>query len=295
MEINRKILKAGIVLIALLVVIGYVGVYLLTLKEPVFIEHYIEEQIYTGHQQGPRQVELELNYIANAWDNRVVSRVDFPEHPEIQVPASEYGMHGGLMMFSGGQQGPPGNVKGRYSMRTVYLNFTFEEDYGNGESIEITEALVHFSDGSVIETEIGSVNFHFNQERTEALESQGGSGSGPREIRAFSVMEDIELVGVESPILPMFENDLVILLNDRDYREIGGMNLEAGESLLVESNISRDEVAGEKLRYLKFQPKLRYISESGKEETRILSTGWHPVWDYDFIDIFEYLQERGAL
>jgi len=295
MEINRKILKAGIVLIALLVIIGYVGVYLLTLKEPVFIEHYIEEEIYTGHEQGPRQVELELNYIANAWDSRVVSRVDFPEHPEIQVPASEYGMHGGLMMFSGGQQGPPGNVKGRYSMRTVYMSFTFDEDYGDGESIEITKARVHLSDGSVFETELGSVNFHFTKERTEALESWGGSGSGPRERREFSVLEDIELVGVESPILPILENDLVILLNDRDYREIEGMHLEAGEVLMVESNISRDDVAEEKLRYLKFQPKLRFIKENGEEETRILSTGWHRVWDYEFIDIFKYLQQREAL
>ncbi len=297
METNGKILKAGIILIAVLVVLGYLGVYLLTIKEPVFIKHYIEEQIYTGYQQGPRQVDLQLYYITNAGDNRVVSRVDFPEYPEIQVPASEYGMHGGFMTYTSGPQQTPGSVKGRYSMRTVYLGFSFEEDYYE-ETIEITKAVIHLSDGSVVETEIGSVTFHFDEERSEVLESRGGSGSGALETREFSVKEDIELIEVFSPILPVIQDSLEMKINGRDFKDIEGMNIEAGETFLVEANTqgSRGSQAfGEELRYLKFQPKLRFISEKGTEETRILVSGWYPIPNYEFIEIFQYLRQKGAL
>lgn len=123
METNRKILKVEVSLIGVLVVWGYFGVYYLTLEEPVVIEHYIEEEIYFAHQESPRELQVELNYITNVKDDRVVNRVHFPEYPDLEGQALEFGFHGGLTVISNGQQETPGYISGRYSQRTVYLFF----------------------------------------------------------------------------------------------------------------------------------------------------------------------------
>lgn|GEM_PF-1931381 len=294
-EINRKILKVGIFLIGALVVLGYVGVYLLTLEEPVFIEHYIEEQLYTGDQQGPRQAYVELYYITNVNDKRVVSKVDFPEYPDIQIPVSEYGMHGGFTMFSDGQQQLPGTIEGRYNMRTVYLEFAFGEDYQDAESIEITEAIVHLSDGSVFETEIGSINFHFDEPRSEMLESRGSSGSSYRTDMEFIARADVELIGLESPFLTLIDENLEMTINGRDYHEMNGMEIEEGKRVFIQTKIGNADGIEEDFRYLKLRPKLRFISEDSKEETVSLIVGWYRSPEYDFIEILQYLQQKGAL
>jgi len=147
MKSNKKLFKTGIIVMATLVGIRYIGVFLLSLDEPVVIEHYIEEQFYFGHLDGPRPVSLEFSYITNATDNRVVSRVDFTEYPHLQVFASEFGIHGGFSMFTNGQQEFPGSIKARYKLWTVYLEFHFDDDDQDMESLTITEALIHFSDG----------------------------------------------------------------------------------------------------------------------------------------------------
>lgn len=294
MENNKKLLKAGIGLIAVLVVLGYIGVYLLYLDEPVFVEHYIEERVYTSQEDGPREVDLELYYITNAGDQRVVNRVEFPEYPEIEVPASEYGMSGGLAMFSP-EARPPGEVKGRYSMRRVFLKFSLGEDYREEGPLEITEAVIHFSDGSTLETEIGSLHFHVDQERGQVLESRGTRGSGSMERRTISVHQDIELMGVESPLLGKVPEDLEISINDVDYREIEGINIEAGEELLVESNTQGSGPFHQDLRYWKIRPKLRFTTDQGEEGLETLLVAWYPTRNYEFMDILRYLQQKGAI
>ncbi len=295
METNRKILKVGIVLIAVLVVIGYVGVYLLRLDEPVVIEHYIEEQTYFAYQQSPRKINVELYYIANSTDDRVVSRIDFPEHPDLQVPASEFGMHGQFAVFTDGQQQTPGNIEGRYSIRTVYLEFAFDEDYQEGESIEITEAEIHLSDGSVFTAEIGSINFHFEEEHSNTIEFLSSSGSNYQTVTEFIVEEEIELVGIESEFLTLIQENLEMRVNGKNFQEIQGMIIEAGEKISIESNIKSSEIVGEKFRYLQLRPKIRFIKENGEEETAPTIAGWYHRQEYDFYEIFQYLQLKGAL
>ena len=295
MERNRKILKIGLIVITALVVISYVGVYLLFLDEPIVMEHYIEEQVYFGHLDGPRPVHLELNYITNATDHRVVIRVDFPEYPDLEVYASEFGMHGGFPMFINGQQQTPGSIKARYNLRTVYLEFHFDDDDLDAESVAITEALIQFSDGSVVENEIGSINFHFAEERSEVVESKSISGFDHRTVTEFTVNEDVELIGIESEFLPLIQENLELKVNNRDIGEIEGMKIGARKIISVVSNIRSPEVQDKNLRTLKLRPKLRFLRENGEEETTALTVGGHRGQEYDFLEILQYLHQRGDL
>ena len=295
METNKKILKIGVILVAALVVIGYIGVYLLTLEEPVVIKHYIEEEISLENYERPREVYLEFGYITNAADDRVVNRVLFPEYPGLDVEASEYGFHSGIMFFTNGQQATPGNISGRYSQRIVYLKFTFNEEYQDHDLIEITKADLYLSDGSKIQKDIGFIDFRFVKDGSEIIAPRSLSWSESQSESKSVVKEDIELIGIESEYLAMLQEGLNITVNRQDFQEIEGMEIREGKELFIKTDWEDSENDEDKILQMKLRPKIHFINKNGEEAYSRIPMIQSRLANYSFFEILQYLQQRGAL
>lgn len=295
METNKKILRIGVILVTALIVIGYIGVYLLTLEEPVVIEHYIEEEVSLENYERPREVTLELGYITNASDDRVVERVRFPEYPRLDVQASEYGFHSGISFFTNGQQATPGNISGRYSQRIVYLQFTFNEEYQEHELIEITKAELYLSDGSKLQKDVGFIDFRFVKDGSEIIAPRSLSWNDQRSELKAVVNEDIELVGIESEYLEMLPEGLNITVNRQNSQDIEGMEIQEGKELLIKTDWEKTENYDDKILQLKLRPKIHFVSENGEEEYSRVPMIQTRSSNYEFFEILQYLQQRGAL
>ncbi len=295
METNKKILKIGLILVAALVVIGYIGVYLLSLDELVVVEHYIEEAVSLEDYERPREVTLELGYITNAADDRVVEQVRFPEYPGLDVQASEYGFHSGITFFTNGQRATPGNISGRYSQRIVYLKFTFNEDYQDYAPIEITKADLYLSDGSKIQKDIGFIDFRFAKDGSDIIAPRVLSRDDQHSELKAVVNEDIELIGIESEYLDMLPEGLDITVNRQGSQEIEGMEFQEGEELLIKTDWGKSENYNDEMLQLRLRPKIHFTSEKGEAKYSRVPMIQTRSANYEFFEILHYLQQRGAL
>jgi hypothetical protein len=124
-ELNKKILHIGFLLIGISLVftITFVSVY--KLENPVFLKIFIQKSIYPDEDFALLE-SFELKYITSISDNRKIVNMEFKEKPDIEVTVSNDSLGYGDMPFFNDINKQSENKYGIYVVNTIYFNMNLK-------------------------------------------------------------------------------------------------------------------------------------------------------------------------
>lgn len=294
MELNKKILKGGIILIIVILVFSLGISSYLKLEKPVFLKSYMEIDMPINNGNIGK-VELELRYITNINDDRVVNNVEFEEIPGIYVGASEF--NSGSFDFFGNQNNSmPGQVEGRYSIRSIYI---WVEGFGIENPLDemhITKAKIHFNNGELMEVEIGDIVLYGynNPEGHFEFQSSSGSSDGTSNSQ-LKVKKDITLLGIDSNLLQQTKDFVEIKIDNVDYDKISGIKYSQGDNLRIDTLFNTPEDPILKFNNYDIHPKLIYKDNEGNIFAHRFYNLDYRNHNFEFKEIVKFLRARGDI
>ncbi len=288
---NNRLLKIVLSSVGVLSIACLIAILYLKLDEPAFLKHYYDIRTYeeNEHQQ---EISFNLVYVTNVGDKRTVTQIDFPESPEMIVHASEYS-HMNSFPWVSDQTNSPGEVHGRYSVRTIYCQVDLFAENIETDGKVISQANVHFSDGSKMDVDLGEFHFYVHRTMDQSFESVSSSGSsdGSSSTR-YRATEEATLVSVESPMLHRFADRLDLKINGYVIDGINGLKIEEGKYLEVKSKLYTGEDPLNVYAMIDLHPEIIYRNAAG--DTRSLrfyniDSLYH---SFNFMDLYRYLSAR---
>lgn len=145
MKVNNRLFLSTLGIISTIAIISVIFLSYIKLDEPLFFKHYYEQQVtvLSDGDLDSHGGEFELKYLTNAFEDKTVIHVEFPEE-----------------------------TKGPYSVRTVYVQPLELFGAEQFDQTTLTQVKLFFSDNSSMTVDIGEVNFYTvspNQLDTEPL------------------------------------------------------------------------------------------------------------------------------
>ncbi len=140
-------------------------------KEPYFLKTYSEELFVNYYDENdtisPTKINFELRYLSNADENRLVDNIEFPDaygDTRVSFKVSEQNsfVSGSIGYFSSNYNDTL-NIErmGMYNLHYLDITVTCANEIENLEPLSLKNATVYFSDGSVMNIEIGELRIHF--------------------------------------------------------------------------------------------------------------------------------------
>lgn len=295
METNNKIFRVVLVLVAIFMAAGYSIVFYLTLDAPVFFHHYYDQGVFVdrAHYQG--DISFNLSYITNASDESVVIDIAFPEYPELIIQASEYGY---VDHFNWGADvnNTPGEIYGRYSVRTVYCTIIELPDGKDPDGVVLSQARVRFSDHSERTVDIGEVHFYQRIPGETPLEhvssSSSSDGTGKT---SYRTLKELTLTAIDSPLMEKFQERVQWKINGGIPEEAVGMTFQERSILDVTSAVGLAEDIISDYTLFDIQPVLTFTDHDGTQYSQRFYNINSLYHSHSFMDLYRYINAREAL
>lgn len=296
MELNKKILKAGLILIVLSVIFT-VGFALITkLDNPVFLKQYTEEPLFIqgdSYENG----EFTLNYITNISDYREVTDIYFEEHPNLQFHASERGfVRNAFPMFST-RDSNRGKVYGRYILRTAYVRLEGRIGIEEFDVVELNNARINFSNGDILEADLGRIILynHSNYGRDDFTHRSSRSSSDGTSSTTMMVNSDITITNIESPLLSEVHDLVELWVDAIEYKSITEIHHKKGDFMEVAAAFRYPRDILRKYTYYNLHPEISYRDSDGNLlSTRVYNVDYRN-YNFSLRDILKYLRARGEI
>lgn len=293
MDLNKKILKVGLILVAssLIFAIGFALVY--RLDNPVFLKMYVEQYIQSN-QNSVVVDNFRLSYITNISDKRKITDIYFEEEPDIEVDVSYGFNHNGFSFFNNNSQNSQnGYIYGRYVLKPLYVHMDLSKIQKEYEELELNNAKITFNDGSTIDVNLGRIILFKDVRNGDDIKtvSTSSSNTGTSTFTA-RINKDIKLLSIESPLLEDLEDYFDISVGDVDYRKISGIEYKKDKLLDIHAKVKTPE---DKYMFFDIKPKLYYEDKEGNiSYTRIYNIKYIPK-NFDIKGVFHYLKSRGEI
>lgn len=292
MELNNRLFKGVIILIGILALASLVAMLQMRLDKPVFLDHYYDLRV---HEDGNYHQEFRLTYITNVHDNRVVNHVEFPEHPYIGVSATEQGFMSPFTFDSSNQQ-PPGEIHGRYSVRTIYCQISETTGVEEMDGAVVETARMFFSDGTEMDVHIGELHFYSfgSEDRPFDSVSSSGSSDGSSSSR-YRAKEDMTLISVKNQMLERFEHRLDLKINDHVIDGIDGLEIKENDHLIIRSKLYPGSDPLDVYTMVDIHPELYFKRADGKIRSMRFYNIDNLYHSFNFMDLYRYLDAREVL
>lgn len=296
MELNRKILKYGLILIILSVVASGIFSWALRIEEPVFMKMYIEKSgIYESDSHAWE--DIELRYITNLSDRRNIVDVRFNSEPNIYVDILNEADKWNILNFQSYKQDMYDVERaGRYYIHSVRLRLYLDDLGDQWEEIDLSTASIRFNDGTNMLVDLGKILICNDQVEQKSIKFNGTShsldGSGSL---SGKVKEDIKLLYVKEDILSDDQTLYKLYINNKEQGDIEGTDYRSGEALTVKTQFDMPMSTIDYYTYFEVVPKLFYEDKQGNRNYIRLHNISHEPWDFGFIEIIKYLRARGEI
>ena len=319
MEKYYKILKNGLIIIGVTLIIS-MGISLyLHLDEPVVLKSYMDIWHHDIEEVQLRDTMVDIRYITNITDNRTVDRIEFPEISGLSGYISNFG--GWNFNFFSGNYGSMEEEKyGRYKIVSAFIQLHVNDPdkmIGLEKGFTLTEAVIHFSDGTALNADIGEINFFIDndgsvsynmndevetslsniQDIEQPLEHRSSSSSSDGTGRArFHVKEDIEILEIKGDFLEELQDFIEITVDNEDYKNIQGKKYEKDHYINIETEFKIFDDPELKLYEYDFRPEFIYKDKDGRiyvERLYIDHRGRYSI--NGFMDIIRFLKARGEI
>lgn len=307
MDINKKILKIGLISIAIILIVNIAFTFYIRLDNPVFLKIYNEYYAYQINEEGDfEDIDYYLYYITNVNDSRRVSYINFDDVPEITVSANEAVFSNDIFNFNHNANPYKDKIYGRYALRRVYLRLNLNNLNKDFDSVELNNISIEFNNGDILEQDLGRLIIYNGKNGDDYFKGLGsGSSSDGTSNTSLEVKEDIELIKIDSPILEKVEDYLEISVGRNNshgvqYNEIEGMTYKAGDKLYIESKFYIPERNMDRYNSYHLLPRLYFKDRDGKISSyMIYNVGDYPGhynrYYYSFTGLLRYLRSRGEI
>tara|TARA_A100001015_G_C15043726_1_gene741770 strand:- start:1652 stop:2533 length:882 start_codon:yes stop_codon:yes gene_type:complete len=293
--VNNRLFLSILGSISTIAIIGFLFLSYIKLDEPLFFEQYYEQQVtvLSDGDLDSHGGEFELKYLTNAFEDKTVIHVEFPEEPDLAVQASEYPI--GISANS-----TPGKTQGPYSVRTVYVQPLELFGAEQFDQTTLTQAKLFFSDNSSMTVDIGEVNFYTvspDQLDTEQLNYFSSTSTSEGDTSHFyEVKSEVTLTGVHSEHLDKFADWINFKINDQPLKTMIGKTFQSGETFSVSSEMveNRSRNILDRFTEIKIRPELTLTDAEGQQHT----SRTFEIEDreaFTFFNLLEYVKARGAL
>ncbi|KHO40384.1 hypothetical protein [Clostridium tetani] len=296
MDLNKKILKFGLLLIIISLIFTIILASVYKLKNPVFLKMFVEKYVYVNEDSSFVD-GLELKYITNISDNRKVIDINFKEQPNIEIIVSHNPMgYENFSFFDNNNSNKQiGDIYGRYIVNTIYLNINNLDKKFN--EIELNNAKVSFDDGSTLDSNLGRIILYKDKNNHEDIVehiSSSGSSDGTSSSDK-KLKKDIKLLNVESPLLDDLKDYFDISIGEINYKDISGVKYEKDKVLSTHSKFKTPKSIFEEYSFYDINPKLYYEDIKGnKSYIRIYNIN-HTPYNFDLKGMFKYLKSRSVI
>jgi len=295
-ETNKRILKIGIIIIIATLVIGLGATFYLRLDNPVFLKSYIEIDMPILDNGRFGDTGFEIRYITNANDNRVVNHIEFDEVPGLSSSANESNHYFDSGFFVDQNKRNPGDVVGRYSIRTIFIRIDAYEIEKILEDKHLTKAKIYFNNGETMETDIGDIVLYGYNNSDKHLDfNYSGSSSDNTSRTQGRVKEDITLIKVESPILEHAKEFVEFKIDNVGYDNISEKDYSIGDSMVVDSMFNTPDDPILKFNTYSVNPKLTFKDKDGNIFTHRFYNVDYRYYGFELMEIVEYLRARGEI
>ncbi len=278
-------------MVVIFVVVGYGLVFYIKLDKPVFFQHYFDQGVYVDSDYYHGN-SFNLGYITDAYDDRVVIDIGFPEEPELNIQASEYG---DINSFNWGseQNNTPGDIYGRYSVRSVYCKIIDLPEGKDLDGVVLTQANILFSDSSEMTVDIGEIHLFEHMFGESPLKDVSSSVSSDRTGKtSYKILGGLTVTAIESPLTEKFKDRIQWEVNGGNPYTAVGMTFKDGSLLNVTTKISPPDDIISEYTLFNIQPKITFTDNGGKcYNQRIYSVNsiYH---NYSFMNLYRYIKAR---
>jgi hypothetical protein len=294
MRNNKNILKGSIILIVISFVISLLVTYKIKLDKPVFLKNYKEVEIRENNNiYSMGASSIELKYISNREDKRVVNSIVFKETPELNFYASEQPYNGGMIFFSDNKTTED---YGRYSVHTIYLNFNpSEAEYDLSKNIILEKATIIFSDGLTMDVDLGKIILYKGEFIEAPLKFTGTNISSEGSSQSIFLVDDyIEVSNVYSSLFIDTKDLFDFNIDKSGYMDPLNTIYNKNEYLYFTSQFHSIEDIERKLYSYDIKPTIYFKDRSGKEyKERVYNISYNP--NFNFNDIYKYLRSKGEI
>ena len=236
---------------------------------------------------------VELKYISNREDKRVVNSMVFKEAPELNFYANEQPYNGGMIFFNDNKTTED---YGRYSVHTIYLSLNpLEAKYDLSKNIILEKATIFFSDGLTMEVDLGKIILYQGELIEAPLKFTGTNISNDGSSQSmFFVNDYIEVSKVYSSLFidtkDLFDFNIDKSGNMDSLNTIYNKN----EYLYFTSQFNDINDIERKLYSYDIKPTIYFKDRSGKEyKERVYNICYNPT--FNFNDIYKYLSSKGEI
>jgi hypothetical protein len=299
MELNRKILKMGIIIISLSIIISLGLAMFMKLDKPVFFKNYIETMLEVS-SNSYREDEFVLKYITNISDKRRITDIYFEEYPNLVLYAGNYSSRRDIFpIFLWGSNFRE-EVYGRYVIRNLYVTMDIRS-LGEFDEIELNNARITFDDGDVIDVNLGRIIFYNyydedNNYKNEHLKSYSSTSSSDGTSSAImEVKEDITITNVKSSLLKDVDDLVEIKIGDIGYGDISEIQYKNNDVLRINSVFKHPKDILRKFNLYNIEPKIYYKDSNEDLFYRRVHGIKYTNYDISTWEIIKYLKARGEI
>ncbi len=295
MDINRKILKRGIIIISLTLIISVGLAMFMKLDKPVFLKNYTETVFFVSDDYYDER-NFTFQYITNVSDKRRVRDIHFEEIPNLVLyPRNNNDFRNTFSMLSQNNYSKE-EIYGRYVIRNIYITID-GKDLGEYDETELSKAKITFDDGEVMDVNLGRIKlYNYSKHRGEHLEFLNGrSSSDGTSLTEIKVNEDITLIDVDSPSLEEVDDLVKINIGNIDYKELSDIKYKDGDVIKINSTFQDPKDIIRKFNLYYIEPKIRYKDSNGTIFYRPINEIRYVKRDFNIWEIIKYLRARGEI
>lgn len=304
MQTNRRIFITGLILISLAILAALGFWQSVKLDGPVFFEHFRENTIIVGTtpEGHPlyQQVTLQMPFVTDAADQRVIERLAFPGVPRLEADKVRVYYEPGPSLFSfvGAQGQSEGKTMGRYKFNTLMVTLDFLESQPFGPE-KLTYADLYYTNGERDRVTIGEIYLSGIEMKERHFEhkSSGGSSDNTHE-STFSVESPIEVVELRSPLMTQLEGLYEISINGKSAEALKGEKLSPGDLVHTTATFKAPQDIRQQLTVYDLIPTLDYVAADGEiYSQRLLSIReYQGIYSQvGFLDLVRYLKAKGVI
>lgn len=292
MEINNKILRAGIILIGFTLAICCFFVYYTKVDDPVFFKHYYEYAFPMNEDEElgsyNSQVQLSLEYITNITDRRNIAYVIFDEAPDIVFNTSTDGY---VYFDSNNTSYNMGDNYGRYSIRTANLTAMINGIDQNQEDFQLSQANIYFNNGDMMEVDLGKILLYGYEYGNGYMRNfSSGSSNDGSSFSNYAIENEITLLKLESQLLDTVDPILHIKIGEQEYSAISDIRYKKGDTLEISSSLSKPINEISLFTNYDIIPRLYYKDTAGNIYSEPIYNIIHTqYYNYNIFNIFKYL------
>ena len=301
MQTNRRLFITGLILISVTTLAALGFWWSVKLEGPVFFEQFRERTSIVGTTPEGfplyQQVTLQMPFLTDASDKRVIERVVFPEvpWPEDQVRIY-YEPGAGLTNFMGTPVGK--TTIGRYNFNTLMVSIDLLEAEPFGP-VKLTHADLYYANGERETVEIGEIYLSGIELPEGHFEHRSSGGTSDHSYESnFSVEIPMEVLEVKSPLMSELEALFEIKINGESAAELQGAKFSEGDSVHTTAVLKGPWDITQQFTVYDLTPVLTYRTTEGE----IYSQRLMSIIEYqavyrpeNFLDLVRYLRARGVL